>query len=108
MTKSNRAIGVFSVLDARDATVRWLYWKLQVSFNKQRAAVDLRPGERGVLKEIALPEAFAERLMLLGFVPGVEVSAGPAAPAGDPRVYRVDGADIALRRETAQGLLLEV
>lgn len=49
----------------------------------------------------------AQRLMEMGLVPGSTVSAPFAAPGGDPRVYRVDGAEVALRREIARFLLLE-
>lgn len=67
---------------------------------------ELGRGETAVLARIDLPEALAERLMVMGFVPGVEVCPAGSAPGGDPRVYEVDGAEIALRRDTAQHLLL--
>ena len=67
---------------------------------------DLREGESGVVDALKLPEDVALRLMELGFIPGTTVMAGRAAPGGDPRVYRVDGSDIALRRETASHLFL--
>jgi len=41
------------------------------------------------------------RLMQMGMIPGALVEAAHIAPAGDPAVYRVDGTEIALRRETA-------
>jgi Fe2+ transport system protein FeoA len=44
--------------------------------------------------------------MELGFIPGHAVAAARSAPGGDPRVFRVDGAEIALRRETARHILL--
>ena len=40
--------------------------------------------------------------MHLGFVPESRVLAVRRAPAGDPTVYRVDGTEVALRKETAQ------
>jgi len=40
------------------------------------------------------------RLMQMGMIPGCIVEAAHVAPAGDPTVYRVDGTEIALRRET--------
>jgi ferrous iron transport protein A len=46
--------------------------------------------------------------MELGFLPGATVVAVRAAPGGDPRVFRVDGAEIALRRETARRLRLRL
>ncbi len=63
--------------------------------------VDLPRGAQGVIEELDLPEDVARRLMELGFVPGNSVVAARSAPGGDPRVYRVDGSEVALRRETA-------
>jgi Fe2+ transport system protein FeoA len=60
-----------------------------------------------VLEALDLPEDVALRLMELGFLPGTEIVAGKAAPGGDPRVFRVDGSEIALRRETAVHLRLQ-
>jgi len=70
--------------------------------------LDLRPGEEGVLDSLDLPEATAQRLMELGFLPGGRVMAALHAPGGDPRVFRVDGSEVALRKETAARLLLRV
>jgi Fe2+ transport system protein FeoA len=44
--------------------------------------------------------------MELGFLTGTHIAAAHAAPGGDPRVYRVDGSEFALRRETAARLML--
>ncbi len=62
---------------------------------------DLREGEQGVLESINLPERLRRRLMELGFLPGAAVTAARSAPGGDPRVFRVDGSEVALRLETA-------
>lgn len=70
------------------------------------ALSELREGEHGVLEEIDLAADEAQRIMELGFIPGTRVVAGRAAPGGDPRVYRVDGSEVALRRETAARLKL--
>jgi ferrous iron transport protein A len=67
---------------------------------------DLRSGEEGVVERIDLPEDFARRLMEMGFLPGHTVAAAGSAPGGDPRIFRVDGAEIALRRETARHIHL--
>jgi ferrous iron transport protein A len=63
--------------------------------------VDLCPGQEGVVDRLDLPDDIARRLMELGFLPGSTVVASRCAPGGDPRVFRVDGSEIALRRETA-------
>ncbi len=84
---------------------------MQPSFRSKLAArrpslVDLREGEQGVLEFLDLPKEFSERLMELGFVPGNAIVAAQSAPGGDPRVFRVDGSEIALRHETAACLKL--
>jgi len=66
--------------------------------------VDLRKGDAAILDRIDLPTEDARRLMELGFVPGIRVTAGLSAPGGDPRVFQVDGSEIALRRDTARRL----
>jgi ferrous iron transport protein A len=68
---------------------------------------DLAVGESGVLSAIDLPEGDANRLMELGFLPGARIVAARSAPGGDPRVFRVDGTEFALRRDTARRLRVE-
>ncbi len=70
------------------------------------ALSELREGENGILETLDLPEEFAVRLMELGFLPGHSVAAGKTAPGGDPRIYRVDGSEIALRKETCSHILI--
>lgn len=81
---------------------------MQLSFNKEPMFTldSLREGQQGVLESLHLPADTARRLMEMGFVPGHVVSAAGSAPGGDPRVFRVDGSEVALRRETAK--LLQV
>ena len=81
---------------------------MQLSVNKHHrySLVDLKEGQTGVIERLNLPEDLSCRLMELGFLPGMEVTAAKAAPGGDPRVFRVDGAEIALRLETAGQLIL--
>jgi ferrous iron transport protein A len=84
--------------------------EMQLNVNKGQpetplaTLVDLRRGDAAVLDRIDLPVDDARRLMELGFLPGATVVAGRSAPGGDPRVFRVDGSEIALRRETARRL----
>lgn len=84
---------------------------MQASFKKNQPTApsdlaQLKPGESGILDRLDLPEEDARRLMELGFVPGHSITMGHAAPGGDPRVFRVDGSEIALRRDTARRLHL--
>lgn len=72
----------------------------------ERNLTALKRGESGTLDRIDLPEDDARRLMEMGFLPGHAVTSANAAPGGDPRVFRVDGSEVALRRETARHLIL--
>lgn len=67
---------------------------------------ELRENQTGVLDRLDLPDEVARRLMELGFLPGHLVTPALSAPGGEPRVYRVDGSEIALRRETAKRMIL--
>ena len=66
----------------------------------------LPEGEAAVIDRLDLPDDVARRLMELGFLPGHVVVPARRAPGGGPRVYRVDGSEVALRRETASHLIL--
>jgi ferrous iron transport protein A len=68
--------------------------------------LELHEGEHGILDRLEVPEDVARRLMELGFLPGSRITAARTAPGGDPRVFRVDGSEVALRRETARHLKL--
>lgn len=63
---------------------------------------DLDVGESGILEDFDMPQAVAEHLMNLGFVPGLEVLVARSGPGGNPRVYRVDGTEVALRRDLSR------
>jgi ferrous iron transport protein A len=66
------------------------------------ALSEMAVGESGVVASLELPNDVGDHLMHLGFLPDATVEVLRRAPAGDPTVYRVEGAEIALRRETAQ------
>jgi ferrous iron transport protein A len=71
-----------------------------------KSLAQLAEGEPGILDRLELPEDIARRLMELGFLPGHVIVPARSAPGGEPRVYRVDGSEVALRRETAARLML--
>src|SRR5260370_32398067 len=71
-----------------------------------KSLAQLAEGEAGILDRLELPEDIARRLMELGFLPGHVIVPARSAPGGEPRVYRVDGSEVALRRETAARLIL--
>jgi Fe2+ transport system protein FeoA len=92
---------------------------VQLVFNKRKGAgsespangrtslFDLRCGQTAILEHLDVPEDLGRRLMELGFFPGGDIVAAGCAPGGDPRVYRVDGSEIALRSETARQLKIQ-
>lgn len=45
--------------------------------------------------------------MELGFLPGAQVRYVRRSPFGDPRVFLIDGSEVALRRETALQIMLD-
>ena len=71
-----------------------------------RALADLPEGTSGLLDALELSPQLAEHLMNLGFIPGLEVTVARAGPGGDPRIYRVDGTEVALRRDLACRILV--
>ena len=62
---------------------------------------DLNPGTTALIGELDMDESDSVRLMELGFIPGTPVSCQRRVPLGDLAVYQLDGAQIAVRRETA-------
>jgi ferrous iron transport protein A len=71
-----------------------------------RTLAELPSGQRCVIDRLDLPEDVARRLMELGFLPGNEVIPARRAPGGGPRVFRVDGSEVALRDDTAAKLYI--
>lgn len=72
------------------------------------ALSDLKVGESAILAELELSPPVAEHLMNLGFVPGLEVKVLRSGPGGDPRVYRVDGTEVAMRRDLSRHIHVDL
>ena len=72
------------------------------------ALSDAKVGSAGVVERVDLPEEVSHYLAHLGFLPGTSVEILRRAPAGDPRVYRIDGVEVGLRNETAQHIFLRL
>ena len=71
------------------------------------ALSEVRVGGSGVLEKLDLPDEISDHLAHLGFLPGASFEVLRRAPAGDPTVYRIDGIEVGLRRETASHILAE-
>ncbi len=65
------------------------------------ALSEIPVGASAVVASLDLPGEVGDHLMHLGFLPDASIAVLRRAPAGDPTVYRIEGAEIALRRETA-------
>ena len=80
----------------------FIFGRKQHRNSNPSALADLRVGDRAIVRELKMDHPIAEHLMNLGFVPGLEVSVERSGPGGDPRVYRVEGTEVAIRRELSR------
>jgi len=77
--------------------------------NRNASALsDLRVGESAIVSDLKLSPVVAEHLMNLGILPGLEVTVARSGPGGDPRVYRVEGTEIAMRRDVSRHIHVEL
>ena len=63
---------------------------------------ELQTGERGVVVRVAGHGAFRKRIIEMGFIKGVEVTAILNAPLNDPIKYRIMNFEVSLRRADAE------
>jgi ferrous iron transport protein A len=68
---------------------------------------DLKPGQRGVIKEFKNNEIFL-KLMEMGCVPGEKIQMEQSAPLGDPISINVAGYHLSLRLNEAEYILVEL
>ncbi len=66
---------------------------------------DLKRGERGIIKEFS-EENIPLKLLEMGCLPGNEVEMLQMAPFRDPMYLNINGSHLAIRREIA--LLIEI
>jgi Fe2+ transport system protein FeoA/Mn-dependent DtxR family transcriptional regulator len=67
---------------------------------------ELAVGSRAQVVELTGSGNLQRRMLSMGFVPGAEVTVIREAPLGDPLQYRVKQANVALRRDEANTLLV--
>jgi Fe2+ transport system protein FeoA len=72
------------------------------------ALSEAKVGNTGIVESIDLPDEVGNYLAHLGFLPGTSVEVLRRAPAGDPTVYRIDGVEVGLRRDTASHIFLRL
>ena len=68
----------------------------------------LPTGQRAVVIKLNCSEALCRRLEDLGMLEGTELRCLHRSPAGSPGAYELRGAVIALRREDAAEIFIEV
>ncbi|MBT9186756.1 MULTISPECIES: FeoA family protein [Zobellia] len=67
----------------------------------------LKKGQKGIIKEFS-DDSLPIKLLELGCLPGNEIELVQIAPFKDPIYVNVNGSHIAIRRETAQLIELEI
>lgn len=72
-----------------------------------RSLADLPVGSRAVVVAVSGTPDLRRRLAELGVLPGAAVHVVRRAPWGCPMEFDIDGARYAVRRETAEGVLVE-
>lgn len=72
------------------------------------AFTSLAPGDRARITGYqGLSNAYRNRLLSLGMTPGTEFTVKRVAPLGDPVEIALRGFRLSLRRQEAEGLLVE-
>lgn len=67
----------------------------------------LKKGERGIIKEFAV-EHVPLKLLEMGCLPGNEVSLVQLAPFNDPLYLNINGSHLAIRKEIASQIEIEL
>ena len=69
---------------------------------------ELEPKEKGRIVKVGGRRGIRRRLLDMGVVAGAEVQVQRVAPLGDPVEIRVKGYDLALRKEEARSIQVEL
>ncbi|MRT15536.1 ferrous iron transport protein A [Vitellibacter sp. q18] len=67
----------------------------------------LKKGQRGIIKEFSV-EVVPLKLLEMGCLPGNEVSLVQTAPFNDPLYLNINGSHLAIRRETASKIEIDL
>jgi len=68
---------------------------------------DLIPGEKAKVRKVLGNGPVKRRIVDMGIVPGAEIKMERYAPLGDPVEVKLRGTHLSLRREEAEGIILE-
>lgn len=67
----------------------------------------LKKGQRGIIKEFSM-DSMPLKLLEMGCLPGNEVMLIQIAPFNDPLYIEINGSHLAIRRETAQQIEIDL
>ncbi|HPF09832.1 MAG TPA: FeoA family protein [Flavobacteriaceae bacterium] len=67
----------------------------------------LRKGEKGIIKEFSI-DLVPLKLLEMGCLPGNEVTLVQLAPFSDPLYLNINGSHLAIRREIAAAIQIEL
>ncbi|MCI1967630.1 FeoA family protein [Clostridium luticellarii] len=65
---------------------------------------DLKPGERGIIKDLSGDTKLIKRLLALGCIEGTEILVKTSAPLGDPIIINLRGFNLAIRKKDAENI----
>ncbi|MFD2517460.1 FeoA family protein [Salinimicrobium flavum] len=68
---------------------------------------DLKRGQRGIIKEFSV-DIIPLKLLEMGCLPGNEVELVQTAPFKDPIYLNINGSHLAIRKETAQNIQIDI
>ena len=69
---------------------------------------DFKAGEKGRVKKLTVLGPLRRRLLDMGITPGTEIVFKKAAPLGDPLELLLRGYKLAVRKEEAEAVLMEI
>lgn len=72
-----------------------------------KTIADLKRGQRGIIKEFPA-EVVPLKLLEMGCLPGNEVELVQTAPFRDPLYLNINGSHLAIRKETALHIEIEI
>ncbi len=67
----------------------------------------LKKGQKGIIKEFSM-DALPLKLLEMGCLPGNEVTLIQIAPFNDPLYIDINGSHLAIRRETAEQIEIDL
>jgi ferrous iron transport protein A len=69
---------------------------------------DLKPNQKASIDKVECSDALTTRLQVLGCTNGTEITFKKRAPFGDPIVINFRGSDIAIRKEDAKNIKIQL